>query len=137
MIVDSSVAVKLVIPENGQEAALDLLRLASERLAPKLLPIEIANTFWKKIGRGELAAAQAPTGPQIVEDAITLFVDDSELVAEALKIATGLVHPIYDCLYVALAAREQAILVTADLRLLRKVDATRFSNFVRPLVAAS
>jgi predicted nucleic acid-binding protein len=137
VVVDSSGAVKLVVHEYGREAAFKLLRTASERLAPRLLLAEVGNTFWKKIERGELSSAQAAAGLPIVEDAITRFVDDGELVADALKMAIELRHPIYDCLYLTLAAREGAMLVTGDLRLLRKVQTTRLSSLVRPLVAVS
>ena len=42
---------------------------------------------------------------------------DRQLQAEALALACHLDHPVYDCLYLALARREAAVLVTADQRL--------------------
>ena len=39
--------------------------------------------------------------------------------AEALALASHLDHPVYDCLYLALARREAALLLTADQRLLQ------------------
>ena len=42
---------------------------------------------------------------------------DRYLQAEALALACHLDHPVYDCLYLALARREAAVLVTADKRL--------------------
>ena len=39
--------------------------------------------------------------------------------AEALALACHLDHPVYDCLYLALARREAALLLTADQRLLQ------------------
>ena len=42
---------------------------------------------------------------------------DRHLQAEALALACHLDHPVYDCLYLALARREAAVLVTADQRL--------------------
>ena len=41
------------------------------------------------------------------------------LQAEALALACHLDHPVYDCLYLALARREAALLLTADQRLLQ------------------
>jgi predicted nucleic acid-binding protein len=38
--------------------------------------------------------------------------------AEALALATHLDHPLYDCLYLVLARREVASLLSADRRLL-------------------
>jgi predicted nucleic acid-binding protein len=42
---------------------------------------------------------------------------DRHLQVEALALACHLDHPVYDCLYLALARREAALLLTADQRL--------------------
>ena len=42
---------------------------------------------------------------------------DRHLQAEALALACHLDHPVYDCLYLTLARREAAQLLTADQRL--------------------
>ena len=44
---------------------------------------------------------------------------DRSLQAEALALATHLDHPVYDCLYLVLARREVAALLSADQRLLK------------------
>ena len=49
IVIDASVAVKLVAPEAGQEAAFTLIRSFDRRLAPQLLLLEVANTLWKKV----------------------------------------------------------------------------------------
>jgi predicted nucleic acid-binding protein len=41
---------------------------------------------------------------------------------EALALVRHLDHPVYNCLYLALARREAALLLTADQRLQRLVD---------------
>ena len=41
------------------------------------------------------------------------------LQAEALALACHLDHPVYDCLYLALARREAAMLLTADQHVLQ------------------
>jgi len=47
---------------------------------------------------------------------------DRSLQAEALALAIRLNHPVYDCLYLALARREAATLVSCDQRLLRLAE---------------
>lgn len=47
---------------------------------------------------------------------------DRHLQAEALALACHLNHPVYDCLYLALARREAATLISADQRLLRLAE---------------
>ena len=44
---------------------------------------------------------------------------DRSLQAEALALACHLGHPVYDCLYLVLARREVALLLTADQKLLQ------------------
>jgi predicted nucleic acid-binding protein len=44
---------------------------------------------------------------------------DRTLQAEALALAIYLDHPVYDCLYLVLARREVAALLSADQRLLK------------------
>jgi len=43
---------------------------------------------------------------------------DRHLQVEALALACHLDHPVYDCLYLALARREAALLLTADQKLM-------------------
>ena len=42
-----------------------------------------------------------------------------------MGVARRLGHPVYDCVYLALAEREHAALVTADHRLLRRLSTRR------------
>ena len=47
-----------------------------------------------------------------------------------MRLAHALDHPIYDCLYLALADREDVGLVTADARLVEKVARTAWRKRV-------
>ena len=84
-----------------------------------------------------MAVAQCLAGLDVVEDAMTDLVDNGTLVRDALRMAREIGRPGYDCLYLALAAREQTVVVTADLRLVGKLQTTPFAHFVRPLAAVS
>lgn len=137
LVIDSSVAVKLVAPEDGQEEAYAMVRATTERIAPTLMLAEAANTFWKKVERGELTQAQAQAGMGVVEDVVTRFADEKSLMADALRMALEVSHPVYDCIYLALADRENCAFVTGDLRLIRKMRSTPYSRLVQPLVPIS
>ncbi|MCT4364708.1 MAG: type II toxin-antitoxin system VapC family toxin [Synechococcaceae cyanobacterium MAG-AL1] len=50
-------------------------------------------------------------------DLVDQIEPDRHLQVEALALACHLNHPVYDCLYLALARREAATLLTADRRL--------------------
>src|SRR4051794_18816481 len=50
------------------------------------------------------------------------------LLGRALDIALAFDHPVYDCLYVALAERRGERLLTADRRLLKRFEATPLAS---------
>lgn len=137
LVLDASVAVKLVLPEEGQENAFAVLRQDAERIAPEFLLVEAGNTLWKKVSRGEVTPTQAAAGIHLISDSVARFVSDAELTSDALALAVELGHPLYDCLYVALAQREDATVITDDARLLRKLQTTRLADRARPLRASN
>ena len=105
------------------EALEQQLTAASLVIAPALLLTEVANVLWK------LQRAKAlPDGadPQDLLRMAAELVDhlepDRALQAEALALAIRLNHPVYDCLYLALARREAATLVSCDQRLLNLAE---------------
>jgi predicted nucleic acid-binding protein len=114
IVIDASVALKWVLDEPGQEAA-DAL-LDEELLAPALWLVEAANALWRRTRQGELTQDEArerlielgnaPVATSPIED--DLFA--------AADLAAELGHPVYDCLYLATAIREDAYVVTADHR---------------------
>jgi len=55
----------------------------------------------------------APAAAELVD----VIEPDRHLQVEALALVCHLDHPVYDCLYLALARREAAVLLTADQRL--------------------
>lgn len=54
-------------------------------------------------------------------------------VGRAHDLAVTLTHPVYDMIYLALAEREDAIVVTADERLVRALMNTRWAAYVELL----
>jgi predicted nucleic acid-binding protein len=86
-------------------------------LAPELMLTEVANALWRLERAGDLSSMD----PQILlsdaRDLVDQIEPDRHLLVEALALARHLAHPVYDCLYLALARREAASLLTADRRL--------------------
>ncbi len=115
LVVDTSVAIKWMIREPGNEAARALFDLPDPLIAPDWLLIEAASTFWKKVKSSELLEIHAERHIEDLPAFFSRMYDSSELVAEALKLGFQLRHSVYDCLYLALAQRESCRLVTADL----------------------
>jgi predicted nucleic acid-binding protein len=119
-IVDASVAIKWIVPESlSDEADRFLAGTHDEILAPDLLLIEAANTLWKKTVRRELRAREADRAFALLLESGLLMRPTSPLLPRAMRLARDLGHPVYDCVYLALAEQEDAALVSADQRLLR------------------
>lgn len=114
IVVDASVALKWVLDEPGFEAA---RRLRDETIiAPRFWLLECANALWKIARRGGFSRDVALEKLSILQ-AAPVGVEDQEIdIVSALEIANALGHPVYDCLYLALALREGIQMITADRR---------------------
>jgi predicted nucleic acid-binding protein len=130
LVVDASVAVQWFLPDERTDDAVRLFDLEGDLLAPDLLPVEVANVLWK---RERLAGAP----PLDIRSAVAALTGGAirlhsslGLLPAASDIARVLGHPIYDCLYLALAAAEDAQVVTLDRRLLGKAAAAPWSGRV-------
>lgn len=131
MIIDASVAFKLIVPEAGSEAA-GALAAEADLHAPILLHAEVANALWKMVRRGQLQADGV--GLRLASlDALITFVDEGAVAPRALEIAIELDHPAYDCVYLAVAEMLDAPFVTADERLQRKLADTPWNDRIRRL----
>ena len=120
-VVDASIAVKWVVEEDGTPQAL-ALRGRSKLIAPELLVAECANILWKKVQRNELSNDEALLAARLLQAADIELLPTRALLGAATRIAIDLNHPAYDCLYFALAVERGCQFVTADERLLRKLD---------------
>ncbi len=125
-VIDASVALKWVIPEVLSDKA-DRLRAGDDEiLAPDLLLVEVANALWKKAMSREISPPEADRAFELVSESGIDLRPTVPLLTRAMEIARRLDHPVYDCVYLALADREQASFVTADRRLLRRVPSRTF-----------
>jgi predicted nucleic acid-binding protein len=122
-VVDASVALKWVIAEEGSEAA---TALSGESLSsPSLLLGECANALWVKAHRRELTTEEVLERLALLRGAPVLLVPIEDLIDDATRLAIDLDHPVYDCLYLALALRQDSRLITADQQFARTVSRDR------------
>jgi predicted nucleic acid-binding protein len=121
-VVDTSVAVKWVVPEGGSaiedgtEAALALL--AHELVAPDCIVGEFANALFKKVQRGEMGREQANEAFAILPEMVSFF-PTANLVQAALELALDIVHPVHDCIFLVGAIQHDVSLITADAKFYR------------------
>ncbi len=133
LVVDASVAVKWFVEEDGTAAAEALVTAGGQLIAPDFLVTEVGNALWRKVLNGEVTRDDAITAIDTLRQSVTVMVPISELTRRALEIAIELRHPIYDCLYLALAELRATTLVTSDRRLLRVVGGGEWESRVQAL----
>lgn len=122
LVVDASVSVKWLVSEEGSDTADRLLAGRDELHAPRLMASEIANALWRKVRLDEIERGQAGILMAAVSEMPLRWYADEKICADAVRLAVALDRPVYDCVYLALAHRIDAQMVTAD---------AHFANFLR------
>jgi predicted nucleic acid-binding protein len=133
LIVDASVAIKWFVDEPGSNSARQLWRDEARLLAPDLIVPEVCNTIWRKVRIGQAAPAQAQEVVVRMQQGVLEFRPTLPLAARAMAVSLALDHPAYDCFYLALAEREQSVVVTADERLISRLSRTLYGPLMRRL----
>jgi predicted nucleic acid-binding protein len=134
LVIDASIAVKWVVEEVGTQQAL-ALRKQARLIAPELLVAECANILWKKVQRDELTRQEALLAARLLQASEVELQPMRAVLEAATRIAIELDHPAYDCLYLALAVKNECRFVTADERFLRKLHQTRRRQFRNRIIA--
>ena len=132
-IVDASVAVKWLIPENGSVAAAQFLESDAAIIAPAWLLAEVANILWKHVRAGDLTPSEASQRLRVIRHLEPCLVAHEVVLERAFDLAVALNHPVYDTLYLALAERMDGVMITADNKFVQKVSATRWARYVQAL----
>src|SRR5438128_2071726 len=125
-VIDTSVGFKWVVPEIDSDKAVRLRdgfnKALHELFAPDLFPTEIGNALafaerGRRLQPGEAAIffGDVLKNSPLIHPAIPLL-------PRAIEICLQTRQPMYDCLYVALAERENCQLVTADDKLVRNLQ---------------
>jgi len=132
IVVDASVAVKWVLREIGSDAA-DALLDHDGLIAPSIWLAEATNALWRRARMAEITAKEASERLSELQNAPVASVAFELHLDRALKLATEIRHPIYDCLYLALAVHHDTHVVTADRRFATATTAAGLTDRVRLL----
>jgi predicted nucleic acid-binding protein len=117
VVIDASAAVGLVLALPGTEIFTPLLEESALVSAPDLYVAEISNAIWKYRKTNLLSMEQCEL---LLEQAISLpdrIESSSALYQESFALACRYLHPVYDALYLILARRTNASILTMDRRL--------------------
>jgi predicted nucleic acid-binding protein len=138
-VVDASVAVKWLVPEDGSDEAERLLTTSQKLFAPDLIRVEVAAALTRRFRQGRAPEQEVREDcdrwPRLLAEGIITLTPAELDYPEAVALALQLKHPFQDCLYLALALRLQAPLVTADPKFIER--AAGFYPNVTSLMAAA
>ncbi len=118
-VLDASVAIEIVLQRQKAEKFLRSVAEADWVITPNLFIAEVTNVFWKYQKFTDLPFLICEKG---IEQAISLpdnFIAEQDLYREAFKLACNLNHSVYDMLYLVVARRNNATLLTLDKKLLQ------------------
>lgn len=129
VVVDASVVIKWLVEEEDSDTAHALLEswIGSDvaRVAPYLMPFEVANALHRMVVRGDLTVGD---GTRLITELLELELElrqSEELHVRALELASELRQgAAYDAHYLALAEALGCELWTADERFYRAASAS-------------
>jgi predicted nucleic acid-binding protein len=129
LIVDASVALKWFLSDELHWIeAKALLSSPEDLIAPELIVAEVCNAGWRGVRANRVRQEQVEAIARSLPDLFALLVPISGLAERAVAISARLDHAVHDCFYLALAETRNVPLVTADVRLLRKLEGTAWST---------
>lgn len=130
VVVDASLAMRWLVPADDSSHARAVVADAAVALhAPELIWSEVANALWK-YGRAGADAERLLNRLQDFRSLPLKIASTDDLVSDALALALELGHPVYDCVYVALAVRLSTSVVTADARMFAALEESPYSTHV-------
>ena len=118
VVLDTSAAIEIVLQRNSAQKLAEVIREADWVIAPTLFITEVNNVFWKY---QKFANYPYPDCEREIEHAVQLpdeYINEIELYREAFKLGCTLDYPVYDMLYIILARRNSARLLTMDKKLI-------------------
>ena len=131
MVIDASIGVKWVVPEADSAKAVNLLG-ESNLVVPTLFHAEVGNALWKKARRNEIEIEPILPFFRALPDLVQTL-SEVPFAGRAVEMAVELGHPIYDCIYLAIAEAMDDELVTADQSFLSLLSTSSYSQRARSM----
>ncbi len=124
LVLDASVAAAWLLREKGSrvEDAVSLL-LSGDSVVPEFWRIEVRNALLTAERRRRITAQEADERLQVMESLLVTTTNAQPDLDAAMTLARAHELTLYDALYLELAQRRQATLLSLDRELLRAADA--------------
>jgi predicted nucleic acid-binding protein len=116
-VLDASVAVRVLVPNDEGGFALQARLLEQRCVAPHLVDAEVGHVLRRRVAAGDIEVTNAETALMALPALVVERYPHGPLSRAAWRLRENLTY--YDALYVALAARLDIPLLTADARLAR------------------
>ena len=130
LVIDASVAIKWLVPEEGSEFALSIVEQEFSLVAPDLLLSEIGNVLWKKSRSKKITSEAAIRLLNGFQNVSLRLIPSIDIASVALGIAQRYDRSYYDSLYLALANTFNAPVVTADRKFWNALQTTPYKDKV-------
>lgn len=122
VVLDASAAIEVALGRKQAVRLAGILRDADVVLAPELFVPEVVNTIWKYHRFESLSLDVCDRALDAALGLVDTFVLSVEIHGEAFLLARTSRQPAYDMFYLALARREDAILLTIDAALRKEAE---------------
>lgn len=121
-VLDASVGLKWVLPEDGSDKALalglDYRNGVHELIVPDTFPPEVAHALTRAERKGIVTPQEGAAHFTALLKGLPQIHVSLPLLPRAYELSSQARLGVFDCLYVALAEREQCRVVTADQRVI-------------------
>jgi len=129
-VLDASVAAKVIFQERGTLAARSLVMSGSRLIAPDLIYAEMASIAAKQVRRHGTPQAEARRAISELRRLLNETIPLIDLVEAAFDLAAQHGFSAYDGTYLALARTRGLVVVTADVKFMRKAAEAGLADHV-------
>jgi len=116
-VLDVSGGIEVILDRKRRKKIEPYLQDADQVISPDLYAAETANVYWKYVHFKQMDEATAEKALEYTLELVDLFEPSEALFREAFGLSCQIGNPVYDSLYLILARRNNAILLTLDSRL--------------------
>lgn len=114
-ILDTNCALEIALNKTDASRLKSLLETSDAVLAPDLIIPEYVNALWQLHRLGRLSLALCHEAIELLLDLVGTFVPSQEIYRDAFALSRAQkTRAAYDMFYLALALREDAVLLTLD-----------------------
>lgn len=128
-VIDSSIALQWVLPEEGRERAYRYVK-SDNVISADILVVEAANVLAKNVRASTMTGDEALNALGLIRRSVSRLVPSPPLVPRALELSIALSHPVYDCVFLACAEQVEGKLATRDAPFIKRVTERGLGRFL-------